>query len=90
MNDSSNKDAFHKISIGKDQIVTDNLEKAIIHFFPDSIHSIDDQGRIIFANQSAEKLPGYEAGELIGKELGDLYDPEVLSFVEQGFEAIWR
>ena len=81
---------YHRIKTGDAEVVTDNLEKAMIHFFPDSIHSVDKNGEILFANNAAAKLFGYSVDELAGKPITEIYAPEVASFVEAGFERLKR
>lgn len=88
MTNPNHSDPLHKTTVGDDKVVTDSLEKAIIQHFPDSIHSVDEAGTFIFTNRAAEKLLGYLPGELIGQKLSDLYNPEVLRFVEKGFQDL--
>ncbi len=61
------------------------LFSALMDNFPDMIHSVDDQGNIIFFNQMALTLLGYEEPQLSGMNIRQLYAPEVLEAVEKGF-----
>jgi PAS domain S-box-containing protein len=81
---------YHKIRTGHQDVLTDNLERAIIHFFPDSIHSVDTDGNIVFVNEAAVALFGYTAEELVGAHLSTIYSPEVLEYVDAGFENLKR
>jgi len=61
------------------------LFSALMDNFPDMIHSVDDQGNIIFFNRMALSLLGYEEHQLSGMNIRQLYAPEVLEAVEKGF-----
>ena len=52
----------------------------IIRTMAESLFVCDSEGRIQVVNPSAERLLGYEAGELVGRSIDDLLEPETESF----------
>lgn len=90
MNDSSrppSSRASH-LRIENVPIATDDLYEILFEHFPDIIHSADGDGRIVFTNSQAAKLLGYTRQELIGMNIRELYTPDMLEAMEQGFEAL--
>jgi PAS domain S-box-containing protein len=69
-------------------IVTDDIPQTVIEHFPDIIHSVDPDGRIVFTNGQAEKLLGYTRDELLNMNIRDLYADEILGALEKGFKAL--
>jgi len=67
------------------QIDSASLFSALMDNFPDMIHSVDEQGNIIFFNQMALSLLGYTQDQFTGMNIRQLYAPEVLEAVEKGF-----
>ena len=65
-----------------------DLFGALMDNFPDMIHSVDDQGNIVFFNSMALELLGYTDSELTGMNIRQLYAPEILEAVEKGFLEI--
>ena len=63
---------------------------ALLDSFPDMIHSVNEQGDIVYCNRMASTLLGYPAAELAGMNIRRLYAPEVLDAVEKGFREIKR
>ena len=73
------------------QIDTSSLFSTLMDNFPDMIHSVDEQGNIIFFNRRASDLLGYSESELSSMNIGQLYAPEVWEAVKKGFhEKIGR
>jgi len=70
------------------QMNTPDLFGALMNSFPDMIHSVDDQGNIVFFNSAAPRLLGYTEAELAGMNIRQLYPPEILEAVEKGFLEI--
>ncbi len=64
------------------------LLSALMDNFPDMIHSVDQQGNIVFFNNKALDMLGYTAEELTGMNIRKLYAPEILEAVEKGFKEI--
>ena len=62
-----------------------DIFEILLDSFPDMIHSIDDQGNIVYTNKTAEKLLGYTKEELLGMNILQLYADKVLKELEQGF-----
>lgn len=56
--------------------------------FPDIIHSVDDDGNIVYANNTAVKLLGYTREELLTMNIRDIYDPEIFKQVSEGFNRL--
>ena len=68
------------------QVICDaDIFQTIIDNFPDIIHSIDSEGRIVFANNKAEHLLGYALDELLTMNIRDLYADEIREALEEGF-----
>ncbi len=67
-----------------------DIFEIILDNFPDIIHSIDEQGNIVFTNKAAESLLGYSHDELIGMNIRELYAPEILAAVAAGFSDLKR
>ena len=65
-----------------------DLFGALMDNFPDMIHSVDEQGNIVFFNSMALELLGYTESELTGMNIRQLYAPEILEAVEKGFLEI--
>ncbi len=61
---------------------------ALIENFPDMIHSVDEAGNIVYVNRTASALLGYTAQELGTMNIRQLYPPEILDAVEQGFREV--
>jgi PAS domain S-box-containing protein len=55
---------------------------------PYMMHSVDQSGRIVFANKRIHDVLGYDRGELIGKSLSDIYPKSVLHEALQGLKEI--
>ena len=74
--------------IENQDIVTDDILQIVVDNFPDIIHSVDPDGRIVFTNRQAEKLLGYSQEELLSMNIRDLYADEILEALEKGFKAL--
>ena len=66
-------------------IATKNIFETVIENFPDIIHSVDADGKIVMTNKAAEKLLGYTHEELIGMNVRNIYADEILREMEKGF-----
>jgi PAS domain S-box-containing protein len=67
-----------------------DIFEVILDNFPDIIHSIDEQGNIVFTNKAAESLLGYSRDELLKMNIREIYAPEILGAVEVGFSDLKR
>lgn len=47
----------------------DALYRSVVATTPDAILTMDEGGRILFANPAADRMFGYAEGELLGKPL---------------------
>jgi len=72
------------------QADTARLFDSLIEDFPDMIHSLDEKGNIVYVNRMATQLLGYAEDELRGMNIRQLYPPEILDAVEQGFREVKR
>jgi len=62
-----------------------DIFEILLNSFPDMIHSIDDDGNIVYTNKTAEALLGYTRDELLAMNIRQIYADEVLEAVERGF-----
>ncbi len=60
----------------------------IVERSPDMIHSVDNDGHILFANKRECDLLGYDRNEIVGMHIFDLYAPEERKRIETGFEKL--
>lgn len=65
-----------------------DIFEILLDHFPDMIHSIDDDGTIVYTNRTAEALLGYPHHELIGMNIFQIYADEVLEAVKHGFSDL--
>ncbi|MBN1669813.1 MAG: PAS domain S-box protein [Kiritimatiellae bacterium] len=65
-----------------------DIYQTIFRHFPDIIHSVDSDGKIVFTNRKAESLLGYTHEELIGKNVREIYADEILQKMEEGFKQL--
>ncbi|MEE9610528.1 MAG: PAS domain-containing protein, partial [Desulfatiglandales bacterium] len=79
---------MHIMRIKDKNIRTSNIFEVIIENFPDIIHSLDSEGNIIMTNIKAESLLGYTQEEMLGMNISQIYDDEILEDVEKGFESL--
>jgi len=47
----------------------ETLYRSLVEYSPDIIYVLDQQARVVFINDTVEKLLGYEKKDLIGREL---------------------
>jgi len=62
-----------------------DIFEILLDNFPDMIHSIDEQGNIIYTNKTAERLLGYSRDELLTMNIRQIYADEVLEALKRGF-----
>ncbi|SED01195.1 PAS domain S-box-containing protein [Rhizobiales bacterium GAS188] len=68
-------EASHQLALAAKQTRIDDLQ-AILDGTSDGVVTVDELGRILAMNPSAEKLFGYGAGEIAGEALAVLIAPE--------------
>lgn len=73
---------------GPEGFPTDDLLIPLLNSLPDMIHSVDIDGRIVFANKRVSEILGYTQEELLGLSIFELYAPEIRTRVERGFHAL--
>lgn len=71
------------------EVLTEMLQ-ATIHSAREAIIIVDDRARVIFANDSTQKLLGYAAQELIGESLTRLIPTHLRQRYTQAFETAAR
>jgi PAS domain S-box-containing protein len=77
-----------QMRINEQDIRNADIFETILDNFPDIIHSVDDQGNIVFTNRTAERMLGYSRAELLAMNIRQLYAPEILAAVERGFSDL--
>lgn len=76
------------LRIGDRTIATDDVFRIVIDHFPDIVHSVDAEGKIVFTNRQAEKLLGYTRDELVGMPVKNIYADDIVAAMEKGFKAL--
>ncbi len=77
-----------RMIINDTEIQNADIFEIILDNFPDIIHSIDDNGNIVFTNHAAELMLGYSRSELYGMNIRQIYAPEILEAMEKGFSDL--
>jgi two-component system NtrC family sensor kinase len=77
-----------KLMSGLKSGLTSSLFEDLVENFPDIIHSVSKDGRIISTNRRAEELLEYSKDELIGMEIYQIYADEIQPLVRKGFEDL--
>lgn len=65
-----------------------DIFEILLDNFPDMIHSIDDNGNIIYTNKTAETLLGYAREELLAMNIRQIYSDKILNAMEAGFSDL--
>ncbi len=65
-----------------------DIFEILLDNFPDMIHSIDDDGNIVYTNKTASTLLGYSSDELLQMNIREIYAEEVLIALEKGFSDL--
>ncbi len=74
-----------RMIVNDTEIQNAEIFEIILDNFPDIIHSVNDDGNIIFTNRAAETLLGYSRSELLSMNVRQIYAPEILEAMESGF-----
>lgn len=77
-----------RMRIQEIEIPDADIFKILLDNFPDMIHSIDDDGNIVYTNKSAENLLKYTKEELLSMNIRQIYADEILEAVEKGFTEL--
>lgn len=77
-----------RLIIDSEIITNADVFQELLDHFPDIIQSVDTDGRILYVNQTAEKLLGYTRAELLSMNIRQLYAPGILENVEEGFSFL--
>jgi two-component system NtrC family sensor kinase len=68
--------------------LSSSIFEQIVESFPDIIHSVDHEGRIISTNRAAEELLGYSKSEMLGMSVFDIYPKHIAPKVKAGFQQL--
>ncbi|MDI6775473.1 MAG: PAS domain S-box protein [Verrucomicrobiota bacterium] len=79
-----------KMRISEQEIRDADIFEILLDNFPDMIHSIDQEGNIVYANKTAERLLGYTVEEFLKMNIRQIYAEEVLDAVARGFTDLKR
>ena len=71
-----------KMRINNKEIEDAEVFETIVEHFPDIIHSVDNEGNILFTNRQASRLLGYSRKELLSMNIRQIYPDEILDKVE--------
>ena len=74
--------------VGQQIISRADLYETLLDDFPDIVHSVDENGMIVFTNKMADTLLGYSREELLSMSVRDIYAPEVMRDVDTGFSKL--
>jgi PAS domain S-box-containing protein len=74
-----------RMIVNDTEIQNAEIFEIILENFPDIIHSVNENGNIIFTNRAAESLLGYSRSELLSMNVRQIYAPEILEAMESGF-----
>lgn len=77
-----------KMRVNQIDISNANIFEVLLDNFPDMIHSVDDKGKIVYANKTAESLLGYSHKELLSMNIHELYADSVFNAVSEGFSDL--
>ena len=77
-----------RMRIDNVEITQAQVFEILMDNFPDIIHSVDDEGNIVYTNRAAEKLLGYTHDELIGMNIRQLYAEEIQAALAKGFRDL--
>ena len=77
-----------RMHINKIKINNAHVFEVLLNNFPDMIHSVDDNGQIVYANKTAETLLGYSQAELLSMNVREIYAASVLEAMDEGFSEL--
>ena len=77
-----------KMTISSPKMLEASIYEELMDNFPDIVHSVDEDGNIIFTNKKAAELLKYSKEELLGMNVRNIYAPEVLEKLETGFSKL--
>ncbi|MDA0323479.1 MAG: ATP-binding protein [Verrucomicrobia bacterium] len=77
-----------RMRIDDKEIINADVFQSLIDHFPDMVHSIDEAGNIVYANQTAEALLGYTREELLSMSIWEIYPDEIMDAVQEGFKSL--
>ena len=77
-----------KMRVNRIEICDANIFETLLDNFPDMIHSVNDEGKIVYTNKTAESLLGYSREEFLSMDIRQLYADSVLQYVDEGFSDL--
>ncbi len=79
-----------RMRINEREVEDADILRTVLFNFPDMIHSVDDNGQIVYANRASERMLGYTVEELMEMNVRQIYADEILPEVEKGFASLKR
>jgi PAS domain S-box-containing protein len=70
------RDTTLKVQLQEQLDRLDQLYRKLVEQSPDLVYVLDDKARVLFINDTAERLLGYTKKDLVGKELIEIVHPE--------------
>ncbi|MEI6217684.1 MAG: ATP-binding protein [bacterium] len=77
-----------KMRVDNKEIHNAQVFEILLDNFPDIVHSVDKDGRIVFTNRKAESLLGYTRSELLSMNVRQIYADEILPDMDKGFSEL--
>ncbi len=81
-------DITEKKQLRHELIDTEARYRDIVENSPNMIHSVDENGIVIFTNKRECELLGYTKEELIGMHIHEIYIPSQRKELDEGFEIL--
>ena len=79
-----------KMRIDGEEIQGENVLEMFVDSFPDMVHSIGADGKILYANRKTQQVLGYTEEELLSMTYDRIYAEEILAAVDCGFDELKR
>jgi PAS domain S-box-containing protein len=70
------RDTTLKVQLQEQLDRLDQLYRKLVEHSPDLVYVLDDKARVLFINDTAERLLGYSKKDLVGKDLIEIVHPE--------------
>ena len=76
------------MKIDKTNIKNAEVFQILMENFPDMVHSVDDTGKIIYANRQAREVLGYSNDELLEMHVYSIYADSIQEQLTEGFKSL--
>ena len=80
----------YRMNLGQGEFLTDDFFAAALDGFPDMVHCIDNEGRIVFTNRQEVESLGYTREELRSMTVDQIYATHRLGNMREGLEQLKR